>query len=226
MQNSKMLTKEDIKVIGVTGGTGSGKSTVAQILEDYGGVVIDADAISKELMEQGGSAYDAVVGAFGSEILQPDGEIDRKALGERVFGNPAELAKLSALTHGLIGVEMTRRVDAIKEDMMKTPLSKGELRFVVLDVPVPVEEGFFDIANTVWAVVANNDIRIERIMERTGMSEEAAERRVNAQMSNREYMELADITIENEADIDELRNFVAQELVHYFDISTEGYGEQ
>lgn len=226
MQNSKMLTKEDIKVIGVTGGTGSGKSTVAQILADYGGAVVDADAISKEIMEPGGSAYDAVVAAFGTDILQPDGEIDRKVLGERVFGNPAELAKLSALTHSKVGEEMTRRVDAIKEEMIKTPLSKGELRFVVLDVPVPIEEGFFDIANTVWAVVANNDIRIERIMERTGMSEEEAERRVNAQMSNREYMELADITIENEEGPEELRNFVAQELVHYFDIDTEGYGDQ
>lgn len=226
MQSSKVLSKEDIKVIGVTGGTGSGKSTVAQILGDYGGVIVDADEISKELMQPGGSAYDAVVAAFGTEILQPEGEIDREALGKRVFGNPQALAKLSALTHGLVGIEMTQRVDAIKTDLIKTPLSKGELRFVVLDVPVPVEEGFFDIANTVWAVVANNDIRIERIMERTGMSEEEAERRVNAQMSNREYMELADITIENEGDMEELRNFVAQELVHYFDIDTEGYGDQ
>ncbi len=225
MQNNK-LTKDDIKVIGVTGGTGSGKSTVAQILSDFGGVVLDADAISKELMELGGRAYTAVVEAFGKEILHPDGEIDRKALGERVFGNPQELAKLSALTHGLVGEELEQRVDAIKEEMVKNPLSKGELRFIVLDVPVPVEEGFFNLANTVWAVVANNDIRIERIMERTGMSEEEAERRVNAQMCNREYMELADITIENEDDLEELRSFVAKELVHYFDIDTDGYGEQ
>lgn len=225
MQNSK-LTKDDIKVIGVTGGTGSGKSTVAQILSDFGGVVLDADEISKELMELGGRAYTAVVEAFGKDILHPDGEIDRKALGERVFGNPKELAKLSALTHGLVGEEIEQRVEAIKEEMIKTPVSKGELRFIVLDVPVPVEEGFFNLANTVWAVVANNDIRIERIMERTGMSEEEAERRVNAQMSNREYMELADITIENEDDLEELRSFVAKELVHYFDIDTDGYGEQ
>lgn len=225
MQNNR-LTKDDIKVIGVTGGTGSGKSTVAQILSDFGGVVVDADEISKALMEPGESAYTAVVEAFGKDILQPDGQIDRKALGQRVFGNPKELAKLSALTHGLVGQEMESRVNSIKEEMVKTPFSKGELRFVVLDVPVPVEEGFFNLANTVWAVVANNDIRIERIMERTGMSEAEAERRVYAQMSNREYMELADVTIENEEDEEELRSFVAKELVHYFDIDTDGYGEQ
>ena len=225
MQNNK-LTKEDIKVIGVTGGTGSGKSTVAQILSDFGGVVVDADEVSKELMEQGEEAYIAVVDYFGKEILQENGEIDRKVLGERVFGNRVELAKLSALTHRIVGAEMERRVDALKEEMIKTPLSKGELRFIVLDVPVPVEEGFFNLANTVWAVVANNDIRIERIMERTGMSEEEAENRVYAQMSNREYMELADVTIENEDDLEELHSFVAKELVHYFDIDTDGYGEQ
>ena len=225
MQNNK-LTKEDIKVIGVTGGTGSGKSTVAQILSDFGGVVVDADEVSKELMEPGEEAYIAVVDYFGEEILQENGEIDRKALGERVFGNRVELAKLSALTHRLVGVEMEHRVDTLKEEMIKTPLSKGELRFIVLDVPVPVEEGFFNLANTVWAVVANNDIRIERIMERTGMSEEEAENRVYAQMSNREYMELADVTIENEDDLEELHSFVAKELVHYFDIDTDGYGEQ
>lgn len=225
MQNNK-LTKEDIKVIGVTGGTGSGKSTVAQILSDFGGVVVDADEVSKELMEPGEEAYIAVVDYFGKEILQENGEIDRKVLGERVFGNRVELAKLSALTHRIVGAEMERRVDALKEEMIKTPLSKGELRFIVLDVPVPVEEGFFNLANTVWAVVANNDIRIERIMERTGMSEEEAENRVYAQMSNREYMELADVTIENEDDLEELHSFVAKELVHYFDIDTDGYGEQ
>ena len=223
MQNR--LREEDVKVIGLTGGTGSGKSSAAKIMEEFGARVVDADKISKELMEKNGDAYKQVVKYFGDGILKPDGEIDRAALGKIVFENKDKLALWSKITHSLVGEEIRKRVEELKKEIAAEPLAKGELKFIVLDVPIPVEEGFFDLSNSVWSVIANDDIRIERIVKRCGITEEEAEKRVNSQMSNREYMEIADVVIENEKDLESLRKYIAGELINYFDIDTDGYGE-
>lgn len=225
MQSNK-LTKQDIKVIGVTGGIGSGKSTVSRILADFGGRIVDADTVSKELMRQGQAGFEAVLEHFGRGILGSDGEIHREKLGTLVFQDSEKRLQLNALIHPLVGKEIRTRVDQLKEELSSAPLHTGELRFIVLDVPIPVEDGFFDVSNCVWTVAANDDLRIQRIMERNGVSEQEAEQRILSQMSNREYMEIADVIIENERDLDALRSFVAKELVHYFDIDTDAYTSQ
>ena len=211
-----MLKCDDIKVIGVTGGIGSGKSTVAEILADFGGVLIDADKVAKALMKPGQKAYAAVVEYFGTGILKrDDGEIDTKVLGQIVFSDKQKLKKLNDLTHKIVGSEIKRNVDEIKSAMYAKPLEKGDLRFIILDVPIPVEEGFFDIANTIWVVIANDDIRVERIVKRNGIGEDEAERKIKSQMTNGEYLAIADVVIENETDIELLRKSVATELLEY-----------
>lgn len=198
-----------MKILGVTGGSGTGKSSVCTILREEGGKIIDADKITRKLQQKGGVAYDEIVEVFTEEILLSDGEIDRKKLGDIVFGNPASLRKLNSIVHKHVTKEIKRRIAKYMAD------DTGKYRFIVLDVPIPIEEGFFDTVDYVWAVVANNDLRVERLVQRMGITEEEAEKRISAQMSNREYEELADCTIENEEDIFRLRSLVLYELQRF-----------
>ena len=198
-----------MKILGVTGGSGTGKSSVCTILKEEGGKIIDADKITRKLQQKGGAAYEEIVEVFTEEVLLPDGELDRKKLGDIVFADPALLRRLNAIVHKHVTKEMKRRVAKYSAD------DTGRYRFLVLDVPIPIEEGFFDTVDYVWAVVANNDLRVARLMQRMGITEEEAEKRISAQMSNREYEELADCTIVNEEDIFRLRSLVQYELKRF-----------
>lgn len=193
-----------MRVLGVTGGTGTGKSSVCAILKEEGGIVIDADVVAKELQRKGEDCYKDIVGYFGEDILLEDGEIDRKKLADIVFGDASERLKLNSMVHARVGEMMKRLVAKVKED--------GTAKFIVLDVPIPVEDGFFDTCDCIWAVAANNDLRIRRLMERNGLTESQAEARIASQMSNREYSEIADCTIDNEGSFEELKKLVLYEL--------------
>ena len=195
-----------MKVLGVTGGTGTGKSTVCRLLEKDGAVIIDADRIAKKTQEKGSSAYGEIVERFGSGILDEQGEIIRSALGKIVFNDRRKMKVLNGIVHKHVSEEIKSKVREYEE--------KGT-ELVVLDVPIPVEDGFFDTADRIWAVVANDDLRIERIMKRMGISEEEAELRIRAQMSNREYEEIADAVIYNEGSFEDLKKLVEYELRRY-----------
>lgn len=198
-----------MKILGVTGGTGTGKSSVCMILKEEGGKIIDADKITRKLQKKGGAAYDEIVEFFTQDILLDDGEIDRKKLGAIVFSDGEKLRKLNQIVHKHVTREIKRRVEKYSME------DSGKYRFLVLDVPIPIEEGFFDTVDYVWAVVANDDLRISRLMERMEITEEEAARRIASQMSNREYEELADCTIVNEEDIFRLRSLVQYELKRF-----------
>lgn len=198
-----------MKILGVTGGTGTGKSSVCMILKEEGGKIIDADKITRKLQKKGGAAYDEIVEFFTKDILLEDGELDRKKLGAIVFSDGEKLRKLNQIVHKHVTREIKRRVEKYSME------DSGKYRFLVLDVPIPIEEGFFDTVDYVWAVVANDDLRISRLMERMEITEEEAARRIASQMSNREYEELADCTIVNEEDIFRLRSLVQYELKRF-----------
>ncbi len=198
-----------MKILGVTGGTGTGKSSVCMILKEEGGKIIDADKITRKLQKKGGAAYDEIVEFFTQDILLEDGELDRKKLGAIVFSDGEKLRKLNQIVHKHVTREIKRRVEKYSME------DSGKYRFLVLDVPIPIEEGFFDTVDYVWAVVANDDLRISRLMERMEITEEEAARRIASQMSNREYEELADCTIVNEEDIFRLRSLVQYELKRF-----------
>ena len=212
---------DEIKIIGITGSIGSGKSTVSEIMKQFGGNIINADEIAKELMKRSKPAYHLVVEYFGKDILAPDGEIDRKALGNIVFNDKEKLNKLNALTHKAVGNEIKMKILELKEELSKLPLKKGDFKFVILEVPIPVEEGFFDTADTIWTTTANNDTRIERIIKRNGMTENEAESIISSQMTNSEYEAIADTVIINEGDEEQLKKIVAKELINYFNIEIE-----
>ena len=194
-----------IKVIGVTGGCGTGKSTVASFLKEKGGFVIDADAVTKELQQPGGSAYEEILAWLGEDYLCPDGQLNRKKIADLVFEDRKALSWLNRIVHTRVAEEIKIRIARIQRE-------KPDTAFIVLDVPIPIEHGFLDTCDVIWAVVANDDLRVERLMNRMGISEEEAEARLKNQWSNREYEAIADVVIENEKDPDDLKKQIDRAL--------------
>ncbi|MBR0158845.1 MAG: dephospho-CoA kinase [Clostridia bacterium] len=202
----------DLKVLGVTGGTGTGKSVVCRMLRDKGGKVIDADLVAKKSEMCGGSSYEEIIARFGVGILDDEREIDRKMLGDIVFGDPDALRDLNAIVHKHVSAEIKRRVKEYRES------DDESIKFIVLDVPIPIEDGFFDTCDYIWAVTANDDIRVSRLMRRMNITEDAAAIRIAAQWTNREYAEIADCELVNEGSVDDLKKLVDFEYRRFREI--------
>ena len=174
-------------VIGITGGIGSGKSSVARILRVRGIPVLDADAIAHELTAVQGETNQAIAQALGPKVLREDGSLDRPYLADLAFSNKRVLDSLSAIIHQEVIKTMEARLD--QEKAKKT-------KVLALDVPIPVKRGFLDICDQVWTVRADQEIRLARLQQR-GMDRAEALRRIEVQMTPEEYRELADHEIEN-----------------------------
>lgn len=186
-----------MRLIGLTGGIGSGKSTVARMLAAHGAPVIDADAIVHELQAAGTPLLAEIVEAFGDDVLQPDGSLDRAALGDIVFRDPEARTRLGRLVHPKVGAEMMTRVAAAKADGHAV---------AVLDIPLLLEgrtagrAGLpYDAVVVVWVPRA---VQIERTVARDGCDEHEAERRVDAQMSLDEKRGHADHVIDNSGSLE------------------------
>lgn len=175
-------------ILGVTGGVGCGKSTVLGVLRDrWGAEIIEADALAKELMMPGGSAYRAVVQAFGTDILVPDtGEIDRGKLAAIVFADEAKRQLLNALTHPLVKEEAERRIEASAAPV------------VVYESAIPREAMLRELCDEVWYVHTSDEVRIARLMATRGYSREKCLAIMASQMSEAEFTDYADRVIEND----------------------------
>ncbi len=193
-------------IIGVTGGIGCGKSTVAAICQQAGLPVIDADVVSRQVTAAGGCAIPAVLEAFGAGIIQNDGALNREKMAALVFNDRRALDRLSRIVHQEVIAEMARQVAQLRQKNAKV---------VVLDVPIPVKEGFLDICDQVWVVWANDTVRLERLKQR-GMDEAEARRRIAMQMSFAEYSAIATQIIQNDADqeslVQQVGKLLAKEL--------------
>jgi dephospho-CoA kinase len=187
-------------VVGLTGGIGSGKSSVAGMLARLGAVVVDADEIARAVVRPGGEAYDGVVRRFGKDVIGDDGVIDRRALAAVVFGDDAARTDLEAIVHPAVGrVIAARLLEEAATDHV-----------VVLDVPLLVESGGrrrYPV-DGVLVVDAPEDVALERLVRLRGMSEEDARARIAAQASREERLEAADFVIRNVGTIDELAEMV------------------
>lgn len=175
-------------LIGLTGGIGSGKSTVSAALAERGAVVVDADAIVHELQEPGTEVFAAIVERFGTGILGPDGALDRPTLAARVFADADELEALNAIVHPAVGVEIAARLE-----------SAGPGDVVILDVPLLVESGRDDMAGTL-VVDLPEDLAVERLVSQRGLTEEDARARMGRQASREERLARADFVIDNSGD--------------------------
>lgn len=189
--------------IGITGGIGSGKSTVCRILEKYGARHIFADDIAKEIVQPGMPAYNLIVSAFGTDILKEDGFIDRKKLGNIVFTDRKKLDLLNKITHGIVSEKIKEQIDNFRKD---------GANLAVVEAIVPIEHGFLDLVDTVWVVVATEAIRIDRVMKRSNMTYSEAKQRIRSQMSDEKYKSLADKVIYNDGSVEELEEIVQEVL--------------
>jgi dephospho-CoA kinase len=182
-----------MKLVGLTGGIGAGKSTVSARLTAKGAVVVDADAVVRELQARGTPVFEAIVERFGPGVVGPDGELDRPGLAAVVFGDPEALADLNALVHPAVGVEILRRVAE----------HQGTDRVVVLDVPLLVESGRHQ-ASGVIVVDAPPEVAVERLVRDRGMTEDEARARMANQVSREERRAKADFVIDNSGPPDAL----------------------
>ncbi|MFO7279348.1 MAG: dephospho-CoA kinase [Thermoanaerobacterales bacterium] len=181
-------------VIGLTGGIGSGKSTVSAMLAERGAVVVDADAIVRELQQPGTPVFDAMVERFGREIVAPDGTLDRAAVADRVFGDPEALADLNAIVHPAVGAEIARRL----EELAPTDA------VVVLDVPLLVEsKNPYPVAGLL-VVDVDPEVAVRRLVEHRGMREADVRARMARQASREERLARADHVIDNSGTLDDL----------------------
>ncbi|HVC14635.1 MAG TPA: dephospho-CoA kinase [Acidimicrobiales bacterium] len=189
------MTAQDLTPlrIGLTGGIGSGKSTVADLLVARGAAVVDADVIARDVVAPGGPAYDAVVARFGREVCSRDGTLDRAALATRVFSDPAALADLNAITHPVIGMAMVERLSVL--DDLPTD---GRPEVAVAVVPL-LRQAHVDALGLRAVVVVDcpTDVAVGRLVEGRGMDEADARARVAAQPSREERLALADYVVDN-----------------------------
>ncbi len=186
-------------VIGLTGGIASGKSVVSRMLAEHGALVIDADKVGHEAYAPGSGCYEAVIDAFGRDVVGEDGEIDRKALGAKVFGSPAERKRLEGIVWPWMRETMERRLAGLRAEGVPV---------VVLEAAVLIEADWIPIVDQVWLVVVPPEVARERIMSRNGLTAEQADARINAQLTNAERGKRTQVVIDNSGTLDELRERV------------------
>jgi dephospho-CoA kinase len=202
-----------MKVIGLTGGIGSGKSTVARFLKELGAVAIDTDKVGHEALKPDTGIWREVVTTFGKEIIKPNGEIDRKKLGEIVFESPEALLRLNKIMHPYIYSTVKAQLERCRRRGVKV---------VVLEVPLLIElaaikPALADEADEVWVTVAPESTVVRRLKEKSGMSGEQTRARIRSQLSSVERQRRADVVIETDCSLDKLRE-KARELWQKLDI--------
>ena len=175
------------RIIGITGGIASGKSTVTEFLRQQGYQVIDADQVVHELQEPGERLYQALLSTFGTAILQEDGRLDRPKLGAMIFGNPELLEQSSQIQNQIIREELAGRRDLLagKEDIF------------FMDLPLLFELGYESWFDQIWLVDVTEETQLSRLMTRNALSQKEAEKRIAAQLSLQEKRNRADVLIDN-----------------------------
>lgn len=188
--------------VGLTGGVASGKSTVSAMLAELGAVIIDADALAREVVAKGTPGLDAVVSEFGSSLLTPDGELDRAAMGSLVFGDAAARKRLEAIVHPLVFERMVALEEAATDDDL-----------VVHDIPLLAEGGRADTFDAVVVVDCPPELQVARMVSDRGWTREDAESRIAAQATREDRLAIATHVIDNTGTLDELRDRVVEVFV-------------
>ena len=186
--------------IGLTGGIGSGKSTVAQILGEFGAPILDADKVAHTTYAPGASAYDAVIVAFGTDIVAPDRTIDRKKLGAIVFGNPEQLNKLTSIVWPATRESIRRNVADLRASGAKLP--------IVVEAAILIEANWKPLFDEIWLVRASREQVVARIESQRGLKPAETEARIRAQLSDEERAKHATLIIENNGSLEELRDLL------------------
>ena len=189
-----------VKAIGLTGGIGSGKTTVAAMLEELGATVIHADTVGHETYRPHSEGWQRLIATFGAAIVAADQTIDRKRLGAVVFSDPQALARLNAIVHPLIFAEIQRRIAAYR--------AAGHAQPIVVEAAVLIEANWLALVDEVWLVVTNREAVIERLGTQRGLPPPEVTVRIAAQLSDAERQRYADVIIHNAGSLEELRRQV------------------
>ena len=185
-----------MKVIGLTGGIGSGKSTVSRFLAELGAVIIDADRVGHEALGTSDEVRRELVSAFGRQIIAPAGDIDRKKLGEIVFDDPESLARLNQIMH-------PRMYNMVKAGLEEY---RGQrVAVVVLEAPLLIEADWTSLVDEVWVTVADESTVLKRVKEKFGLSERECLARIHCQLPSEERVKHADVVIDTDCGLDELK---------------------
>lgn len=182
-------------LIALTGGIASGKSTIARRLAELGAVVVDADQIVRDVQAPGSAVLARIEDVFGADVIDAEGALDRAALGAKVFGDPEQLARLNAIVHPAVRAESQRRFEEAA--------SAGPETVVVYDVPLLVEARVDDPWDLIVVAHAPADERRRRLVELRGMAEQAAQERIDAQVSDERRLAIADEVIETAGSLEE-----------------------
>ncbi|MGO9061406.1 MAG: dephospho-CoA kinase [Candidatus Binataceae bacterium] len=194
--------------VGLTGGIGSGKSTVAKMLAELGAPSFDADKVGHDIYSPGRPAYKDVIAAFGEGIVAPDGTVDRKKLGPIVFADPAQLKRLESIVHPRMFERMREMVADMRAQGVKAP--------IVIEAAILIEAKWQPLFDEIWLVMAPRERVIERVELERGLKREQTEARIKAQLSDDERRKHASLVIDNSGTVEDLRSKVAvlwQELV-------------
>lgn len=183
-------------IIGLTGGIGTGKSTVAEFLAEQGATIVNADLVGHEVYLPGRPAYHEIVDEFGKEVVADDGTIDRKQLGTIVFSDPKNLARLNAITHPRMKGMMREKLQEI---------ARGGAEIAVLEAALLFEAKWDDLADEIWVTVTPPEIVAERVAARSNLTIEAVMERIRSQMTNEQRTERADVVIDTSGDMDSTR---------------------
>ena len=191
-----------MKTIGLTGGIGSGKSTVSQLLGELGAFVIDANKVGHEIYLPGKEAWKQVTAAFGQDILAPDQTIDRKKLGAIIFGSDDARKKLNSIVHPLMFKDIDYRIKEKRADGFTKP--------IVVEAAILIEANWLPLADEVWLIVTNKNAVIERVASQRGLSARDTEARIASQLSDAERRKYATLVIENDGSLEDLKIKVQQ----------------
>ena len=179
-------------VIGLTGSIGTGKSEAARYLAQLGAEVIDADQVGHEAYTPQSEAWHNVVGAFGKEILDSNGEVDRKKLGAIVFSNQDQLSRLNQIMHPLMARMVAEEIEDLRGQGVEVAVVEAALLF---------EAGWDSLVEEVWVTDSSEDLVIQRLSERNGLTQEEVRKRISSQMDRSERLSRADLVIDNSGDI-------------------------
>ena len=188
-----------MKIVGLTGGIGSGKTTVAQIFKELGAYHIDADLLARRVVEPGKPAWKEIIERFGKQVLNPDQNLNREKLAEIIFSNPRAKADLEKITHPRIAQEIAQEIQQAQ---------KQGAELVIIDAPLLLESPQASWIRPVIVVVADEEQRVKRVCERDGVPPEEVRTRIKNQSPDSEKIKKADFVIENNGSLEELKEKV------------------
>lgn len=200
-----------LKIIGITGGVGSGKSTVLNFLEEeYGAVIIMADEVGRKVMEAGTECFEDIVEAFGQEVIADNGELDRGLLASRIFNDSSERELLDSIVHPAVKKDICREIEELK--------SKGKDCLVVIEAALLIEDNYDKICDELWFVYAPKEHRIKRLKESRGYSRKKSLSIMNNQLSSWEMRRACQVTIDNSKDFEYTISQVRAEYNRIMDV--------